>query len=309
MKCPICSHTTWKNLFPSIDRLYHFPGLFHTIRCNRCGLWSLDPFLKERAVRTYYPKTYYAYQKNTKPGIFWRLRSYMIKTSSSMKPIHRLLRFIIKVPALPSFVKHGKILDIGCGTGDTLVLFKHIGWDVYGLDIDRFAIQIARKRGLKKVTFGSYKTMSLYTDTNFDALRLYHVIEHLDNPDALLTLAHQKLKKGGELIIGTPNVRSFAAKVFKQYWYNLDCPRHLYIFSPKHLIVLLKKSGFTNINISFSSAGGILGSIQYFLHDKLRMNIDLINRPMLLFLLYPFERVLDTLGVGDVFVISANKSI
>jgi len=309
MKCPVCSHTTWKNLFPSIDRLYHFPGLFHTVCCNKCGVWSLDPLLKEHEVRTYYPKTYYAYQKNTKPGIFWRLRSYMIKTSISMNPIHRLLRFIIKVPALPSFIKHGKILDIGCGTGDTLMLFKHIGWDVYGLDIDKSAIQVARTRGLRKVKFGSYKTMDFYRDTNFDAIRLYHVIEHLDNPKELLTLAHTKLKKGGELIIGTPNMNSFVARIFRQYWYNLDCPRHLYIFNPKQLTALLEKTGFTNIKISFFSAGGILGSIQYFLHGTFQMNIDLINSPLLIFLFYPLERILDTVGAGDVFVITAKKGI
>ncbi len=309
MKCPVCFSTTWENLFPSKDRLYYFPGLFHTICCNRCGIWSLDPFLDEREVRKYYPKTYYSYQKNTKPGIFWRLRSYMIKTSISMKLVHRCLRSIIKIPAIPSYVEYGKILDIGCGSGDTLFQLKNIGWDVYGLDIDKSAIQVARKRGLKKVTFGSYKTMGLYQDNYFDVIRLYHVIEHLDNPDALLVLAYQKLKKGGELIIGTPNAKSFAAKIFKQYWYNLDCPRHLYVFNPKQLISLLKRTGFTNIKISFFSAGGILGSIQYFLHDTLRINIDLINRPMLLFLLYPLERILDIFGMGDVFVISAKKSI
>lgn len=309
MKCPICANTTWKNLFPSIDRLFHFPGLFTTVRCCKCGVLSIDPFLKESEVRTYYPKTYYSYQKNSKPGIFWGLRSYMIKTSTSIKLVHRFLRSIVKVPALPSFVRYGKILDVGCGTGDTLLLFKHIGWDVYGLDIDRPAIQMANKRGLKKVKFGSYKTMRLYPDNYFDAIRLYHVIEHLDNPVELLTLAHNKLKKGGELIIGTPNAESMAFKIFWRYWYNLDCPRHLYIFNPKQLTSLLRKTGFANIKVSFSSAGGILGSVQYLLYDIFHVNIDLINRPLLIFLFYPLERILDAVRAGDVFVATANTDI
>jgi SAM-dependent methyltransferase len=202
--------------------------------------------------------------------------------------------------------KVGRILDIGCGSGDTLVLLQSVGWDVYGVDIDPGAIRVARKRGLRNVDLGTYEDLKRYPDDFFDAIRLYHVIEHLDDPSKCLKLARQKLKAGGELIIGTPNAQSIAARIFKQYWYNLDCPRHLHLFSPKTLGTLLMRNSFT-YETTYASAGGWVGSIQYVLEELTHHDIDLINRPWLVMLIYPFEWVLDRFGLGDIFVSRAKN--
>lgn len=308
MKCFICSNTTWENLFSSEDRLYHISGSFQVAACTKCGLWRLEPALREKDIRKYYPKTYYSYKKGAKPGIFWQLRSFSIATSTSSNILHKLLRVFVKIPAIPSFITGGKILDIGCGSGETLRQLKDIGWDVYGVDIDRKAINIAHGLGLLHVKFGTYRDIKDYPDNFFDCIRLYHVIEHLDNPSECLKLAYKKLKAGGEIIIGTPNGGSFIAQTARQYWYNLDSPRHRFIFSKKTLTSILDKLRFRNIKTSYASAGGLVGSIQYFLNTILKTNMDLINRPILILLFYPLEWLVDQIGKGDVFVIRANKS-
>ncbi|MFZ5845405.1 MAG: class I SAM-dependent methyltransferase [Patescibacteria group bacterium] len=215
--------------------------------------------------------------------------------------------FIHEVPALPKKSPGGKILDIGCGAGETLLLLKSLGWQTYGLEIDRQAVKVAQKMGLTDVKYGGYRNLTTYPDNYFDAIRLYHVFEHLDNPLLCLRLITRKVKKGGEVIIGTPNSSSFAARLFRRYWYNLDSPRHLFLFNPKLLKKLIFQAGLRPLKVEFCSAGGLLGSLQYYLREKNGLRIQLIHQPLLVILFYPLEWLLDKLSQGDVFVLRAVK--
>lgn len=307
MKCTICSHNKWTYLFPSKDRLYEIPGNFTVVTCTHCGLWRIDPPITAKVIRKYYPEQYYSYKKNIKPGIFWRLRTYLILHSIRPNILSCILNVFFQIPAMPTYVKNGKILDVGCGTGDTLKLFHQIGWKTYGLEIDRRAVAIANQRDLKNVMYGTYRDIRKYPDDYFDAIRLYHVIEHLDDPILCLALIYKKLKKNGQLIIGTPNAGSLIAKLGKTYWYNLDVPRHLFLFSPHTLLMVLKEHSFRIEKMTFSSGGGIVGTMQYWLHEKFGIKKNLINDQFLVALFYPLERILDWCKLGDVFVIHVRK--
>ena len=299
MKCIICGNEEWKYLFPARDRMFGIAGKFSEYQCKTCGFVRLDPKPSQKELQKYYPSAkYYSYSSETKQTFFGWLRSYLIT--------HRWSLPFLSVPAIPK-ARTGKILDIGCGSGETLALLQSIGWECYGLDIDRNAIAAARARGVKNATFGSFETMKKYPDNYFDVIRLYHVIEHLDDPVTCLKLAYKKLKRGGELIIGTPSSDSLAAIVFRQYWINLDAPRHLYIFSPKTLSTLALKNRFRNSSIEYSSAAGWVGSMQYVIGEHSIRPIDLVNRVWLVVLFYPFEWTLDRLQCGDVFVMTAIK--
>lgn len=296
MMCIVCGLQSWKYLFDARDRMFGLPGLFREYRCKGCGLVRLDPQPSPKELKKYYPsKKYYSYVRKPRWSFFGSLRSFLIR--------HKLFAF---VPAMPT-KEAGRILDIGCGRGDTLALLKSVGWNVYGLDIDAAAISIARKRGLTNVSLGTCQDLTKYPDNFFDIIRLYHVIEHLDEPGMSLRLIYKKLKKGGEVIIGTPNANSLVARLLGRYWYNLDCPRHVYVFSPGNLMTIAERNGFVHHRISFASAGGWVGSIQYCIEDLFSRKIDLINRPWLVILLYPWEWILDRLAIGDIFIYRGKK--
>jgi 2-polyprenyl-3-methyl-5-hydroxy-6-metoxy-1,4-benzoquinol methylase len=287
--------------------MLRLPGVFEEYQCLHCGLIRLAPRLTQKQLKRYYPSTnYYSYKANQKPGFFWRIRTYLISHLYRPTFLSRLLSIVIQVPAMPSMAP-GKILDVGCGSGDTLSQLKAVGWDTYGMDIDKRAIEIAHKRGLANVTFGGYKDIKKYKNNSFDAIRLYHVIEHLDKPQDFFALAYQKLKPGGELILGTPNGDSVVAKIAKSYWYNLDCPRHLFIFSPHTLTKLAKAHGFKKPSIEFCSAGGWVGSIQHKVREWNGSAINLVDRGWLILLFYPLEWILDRCKMGDIFVLRLRK--
>lgn len=310
VSCIVCGSSDFKVLYLSKDRMFDLPGEFCVKQCRRCSLSFLDPQPGQELLKKYYPsKRYYSYSKSRKKGLFEILREYLIHHYYSPNVLSLFIStFIQDVPAMPSYVEGGKILDIGCGVGDTLFLLKNLGWNTYGIDMDKRAIETAKKRGLTNIRLGTYTYLSKYPDNYFDAIRLYHVIEHLDNPSLCLQFIYKKLKKNGELVMGTPNSKSIVSSIFKTYWYNLDSPRHLFIFSPKTLGKLLHKNGFRVQKVNFCSAGGIAGSLQYLVNESNDKKIDLIHNLYGILLLYPFEWLLNKLGNGDVFVVRAAKT-
>lgn len=308
--CIICGSSKFIPLYETRDRMFNLPGEFSVKKCSSCSFVFLDPQPSGPQLKKYYPtKKYYAYNKGDKKGFFEILREYLVKNYYSPTFLSKIVTLFIKnVPAMPSSPKNGKILDLGCGTGDTLILLKKLGWNTYGIDIDKQAISIGINRGLKNVKLGTYKDLATYPDNYFDAVRLYHVIEHLDNPALCLSLIRKKLKKNGELILGTPNMESLMSKIFKHYWYNLDSPRHLFLFSPRTLKKLAEKEGYLVKNIEFCSAGGLAGSLQYYIGDVFGKKVNLINNLSAVLLLYPIEWFLDKLSLGDIFSLKATKT-
>ena len=304
----MCGNHTWTYLFIARDRMFGLPGNFQEYRCAKCGLVRLQPKPSKEQMNKYYPSAkYYSYKRTINYNFFRSLRSYLIYHQYRPTLLSWILELFVRVPAMPS-TKSGRILDIGCGSGETLSLLQSLGWDVYGLDINASAIKVARKQGLNHVSLGSYEDMKKYPDNFFDVIRMYHVIEHLHDPERCLRFARKKLKDNGELIVGTPNAASLIAKVAKQYWYNLDSPRHLYIFTPKTLRRLMTTDGFVNFKMNYCSAGGLVGSLQYIVQEKLLRKIDFINNLWLVIAWYPLEWLLDRFGAGDVFVLSARKT-
>lgn len=309
--CPNCSSRKLKFLFESRDRMFNLPGRFQVYQCISCGVLFIANPPTSHTIGKYYPSnTYYSYRNQDDDGFFGKLRNYLLVHYYQPTIFTRLLTMVIpNVPAIPEFKLNGKILDIGCGSGDTLVSLGNLGWDTTGIDIDKYAIKIAKDHGVHHAYVGTYKVLKRFPDNYFDVIRMYHVIEHLYEPGDCLHLIKKKLKPDGELIIGTPNNTSVVARLFGKYWYNLDTPRHLVIFNPSILIKLLNDMDFMNIKLEFCSAGGILGSIGYLFRNYAETNMSLLDKQWLVVMTYPIEWLLDKLSAGDIFVLRCKRSI
>ncbi len=308
-RCIVCNSSQATTLFQIEDKMFNVSGLFTVRQCKQCSLVFIDPQPSQKILKRHYPSShYYSYQSTDREGFFDTVRTYLLRHYYRPSLLSRFISIVIKnVPAIPSYKTKGKVLDVGCGIGDTLEILAELGWEPYGLEIDKKAVAIAKKKGLSRVRLGSHKDIRRYPNNYFDAVRLYHVIEHIDDPRLCLRLIYRKLKKGGELIIGTPNYHSFARFLFGNYWYNLDVPRHLFIFSPDTLQRMFLDIGFTDLQAEYCSAGGIVGSLQYILPKIAGRKMNLLNQLWLVLLFYPLEWILDKIHIGDVFVIRARK--
>jgi 2-polyprenyl-3-methyl-5-hydroxy-6-metoxy-1,4-benzoquinol methylase len=141
----------------------------------------------------------------------------------------------------------GKLLDIGCGSGEWLVRMRDLGWTVNGLDFDERAVAVARQRQLN-VCCGTVPEIQFPAGW-FDAITLNHVIEHVPDPCLVLKECNRILKVGGNVVLATPNNRSWGHMVFRKDWRGLEPPRHLHLFCPKSIEETFKRAGFRSLSI------------------------------------------------------------
>lgn len=144
-------------------------------------------------------------------------------------------------------IPRGRLLDVGCGSGEWLIEMRERGWEVEGVDFDEGAVTAAKQRGLP-VRCGSLEEHTL-PGSSFDAVTLSHVVEHLSNPIETLAECARILKPGGKLVLMTPNGASLGHRIFKQSWRGLEPPRHLHLFSMGSMRQALAMAGFETISI------------------------------------------------------------
>ena len=140
--------------------------------------------------------------------------------------------------------EQGRLLDVGCGNGQTLVRMADLGWHAEGLDTDPIAVRVARAKGLE-VREGTLQSQQ-FASGSFDAVLMSHVIEHLHDPVSLMKECYRVLKPGGRLIVITPNIRSWGHRFYKGDWRGLEPPRHLQIFTRPSLSRLSSLAGFAS---------------------------------------------------------------
>lgn len=146
-----------------------------------------------------------------------------------------------------------RALDIGCAHGILTRLLSERGYNSFGIDIDRDRVETARKNfGNTRLHFDVQDARSLeFPYQSFDLVLCLEVIEHLRDPEELLTEIRRVLRPEGLLIISTPNMCSLEGLIGKvlamisgrRTWKAWD-ETHEQVFSAKEFLELLKRSGF-----------------------------------------------------------------
>jgi SAM-dependent methyltransferase len=140
-------------------------------------------------------------------------------------------------------VRGRRVLDVGCGRGDTLAWLQRWGADVYGTQISRAAAQVARDLvGPDRIFVGELADAA-YPDASFDCVTLWHVLEHVATPLPLLREIGRILRPGGFVYIEVPNAGGWAARRFRHHWLAYDVPKHLFHFCPRTLRALGRRAG------------------------------------------------------------------
>jgi 2-polyprenyl-3-methyl-5-hydroxy-6-metoxy-1,4-benzoquinol methylase len=137
-----------------------------------------------------------------------------------------------------------RLLDAGAGRGRFVASARAAGYAADGIEPSERGVRAAREAyGIELVRAGIEDT-PVEAET-YDAVTLWHVLEHLEDPGAALAAAGGWLRPGGVLLAGVPNLASVQARVGGSRWYHLDAPRHRTHFTPAGLERLLATHGFS----------------------------------------------------------------
>lgn len=134
-------------------------------------------------------------------------------------------------------IDKNKLLDFGAGTGDFLQAAKNNFWEVYGVEPNLQARELAKKKG-----FDLFSSIEQIKGEQFDVITLWHVLEHVPNLAECIEQLEALLSPGGTLVVAVPNYNSWDAKKYKEFWAAYDVPRHLWHFDRRAMKQIFPKS-------------------------------------------------------------------
>ncbi len=208
----------------------------------------------------------------------------------------RLLQAKKIVDIVKKYSKEGTLLDIGAGSGIFVEEALRGGFDASGVEPSIWLQKKALEHKLP-VTLGTFPHENC--PGPYDVITIIDVIEHVNNPVLLLQDAYKALKKGGILIVVTPNVNSLIARVLRYKWWHFRIA-HIGYFTKKTLHHALTRAGFTKVHQ--------MSAKWYFALDYLLTRVNTyLPKWCQLPILKPFSRITVPLNLFDSILVVYTK--
>lgn len=276
------------------DCLTGAAGEFAVVACADCRLAFTRPRLSAADFERYYPETYSPYvpaeRTRTRGELLERLR---LEAIVRLGPYRQVWR---RPP--------GRLLDVGCGTGDLARVFTRHGWQVSAVEPSAGAAEHARAAGVDALT--GTLAEAPWPPAWFDAVIFNHSLEHVEDPALALSRAARLLRRGGLLAIAVPNFGSWQRRAFGSAWFQLDLPRHQQHFDRHTLTTLVERAGFTMLATGASSMRpSPLGSLQNLAFGEVRYEGRGFR--LLSWAIAPFLALADRVAEGDCLHLIAQR--
>lgn len=265
MSCSICQETSDNKIYVVREMQLGLRESFTYSLCGNCNTLQLrNP---PASLDTYYPyRDYYAF--SGKRSLF----SWIISNASFhrkglsyhlLKQIFSLDYGLVSIGRLnPKY--ESSILDVGSGGGSTLISLKGLGFkDLTGIDpfLDNERTEPIR---IFKSTLEEFQS-----DKSFDIIMFHHSLEHVPDPLKTLKAAKNLLKDHGTILIRTPVV-TYAFEKYGSNWFQIDAPRHFFIYSLTGIEALAKTAGLKVIDTYYDSTDA-----QFFWSKKYQQDISM----------------------------------
>jgi SAM-dependent methyltransferase len=226
--CPLDGATLQRDGMRLRDNRYALDRAVEIAWCPSCGLGvTIDPPSADELAELYAA----CYVDETAPpqvprhgalaGLWHRLNGSLPVTDADVRP---------------------PVLDVGCNTGETLVVLRARGIDGVGLEPNPAAAAAARAKGLEVIE-APIESAQLPAAA-FESAILSQVLEHVHEPGAVLDRIRPSLRDGARIHVVVPNAGSIWRRVFGEDWVHWHVPFHLWHHTRTSLELLLRQSGF-----------------------------------------------------------------
>jgi 2-polyprenyl-3-methyl-5-hydroxy-6-metoxy-1,4-benzoquinol methylase len=201
-------------------------------------MYKTEPQPSLEKLPSYYQSEDYISHTDTKRNLFEKVyhwvRSYMLSKKMSIVVQH-------------TNKTANKLLYIGCGTGDFLKMAQEYKWEIDGVEPDDQARKIAAEKTATKIQTNDW--LSEIDDDSYDAVTMWHVLEHVPNLSAQIATLKRIVKPNGTIFIAVPNFKIHEATHYKEFWAAYDVPRHLWHFSQQSMKALFLKEEMKVVKI------------------------------------------------------------
>ncbi len=261
--CIFCGSGRNQTWYPTHDIFGHD---FELKQCRDCRAVFLSPSPDAEMLAQAYDSSYYGEKEE--------------KFSNPL--IERVLDYFRSGRArrLSKYLSTGaRVLDLGCGNGRFLSYLSRFGdYKLHGIELPGASAERASRIPGLQLKTGRLEHGD-FTDASLDAVSLFHVFEHLDEPVKVLDLIYPALKPGGILMMSFPNIDSWQSRFYKGNWLHLDPPRHLFFFRPADFVTMMEKRGYRVEKTSWMSLEqNPYGAVQSSLNCMLKKREVLFER-------------------------------
>jgi SAM-dependent methyltransferase len=206
-------------------------------RCRGCRTLFVErPPAEEKTAHLYEGEGYFV-----NPGFergFVGYRDYLAERALNEEKFDGIIGVVER------FRPPGSLLDVGAGPGLLVKVAERRGWRAKGLDLNPWAVRVAREEMGADVESGGLAA-GRFGEDEFDAVTMLDLIEHLPGPEELIAEAARVTGPGGVLAILSPDAGSLTTRALGRRWPEIRrVPEHLVIFSVSGLADLVERHGF-----------------------------------------------------------------
>lgn len=198
--------------------------------CAECGFRFTNPRPAQNDRGRYYQGVAYISHSNA-----------AVSLQDKLYQLTRRLTLRWKFTIIHKLQPHGKVLDVGCGTGEFLAYLMSRGYLVQGVEPSLSA----REQAIAKHAFSTLPALEqIPAHEQFQVVTLWHVLEHLPDLRTTFKRLFALLADRGLLVIAVPDRGSWDAQHYGSDWAAWDVPRHFSHFRQEDLHLLLREHGF-----------------------------------------------------------------
>lgn len=197
--------------------------------CQRCGSAAMRPVPTDAEIENHYRAKF-------RDGNYELIRRF----ADRYREVYR--GFLACVGGRAGPLAGKRLLEVGCFTGEFLVLAQEAGCDVTGFELQDEAVAAAQQRLPGRVRKVDVHDTALHGDA-YDIVCLFGVVEHVRDPKRLIDRCVGMLKPGGWLFIQTPDRGSVPAALLGRFWPPYAPVEHINLLTLGALRLCLDKAG------------------------------------------------------------------